>query len=387
MTRRASTASHRAKALGRPPAAEGGVPPIRFVPPYPPSWIDRLTAVIDRLPGPSWLAYVAAAFVMNLLLSAAHWLTGASPLGRFDRVHFLLAAAIPFALGIVDYLDREALKALEEFRPALRASDAEVLLFRYRLVTIPAWTAVWSGLAFIVVAVAVGSGVPLLTRETPLGSGSANPLAGALLLLGVAPTPLATTLGVLIVIAMFFTEGAAVYHILNQMVTISRIYTHHTNVDLFRLAPLYAFSRHTARTSIVLLGAGLFGFLLVPGLYTAGVIVMSIFFLALVMATFILPLAGAHRLLGQEKERLLTENGAMLKATVAELHRRVASGRLRDMDNMNKAMASLEIEHAALARIPTWPWEPGTVRSVVAAVLLPVFLYAVQQILSRTLGG
>ena len=28
--------------------------------PYPPSWVDRLMAWIDRLPGPPWLFYLAA---------------------------------------------------------------------------------------------------------------------------------------------------------------------------------------------------------------------------------------------------------------------------------------------------------------------------------------
>ncbi len=55
------------------------------------------------------------------------------------------------------------------------------------------------------------------------------------------------------------------------------------------------------------------------------------------------------------------------------------------MDDMNKTMASLEIEHAVLIRIPPWPWEPGTVCGAAVAVLLPVFLYGAQQILNRAL--
>lgn len=57
------------------------------------------------------------------------------------------------------------------------------------------------------------------------------------------------------------------------------------------------------------------------------------------------------------------------------------------MDTMNKAMASLEIERAALVRVPTWPWDPGTLRTVIAALLLPIIIWLIQYGLERLMGG
>lgn len=70
-----------------------------------------------------------------------------------------------------------------------------------------------------------------------------------------------------------------------------------------------------------------------------------------------------------------------METGVSELHRRMAHNEPTRMDDLNKALAALEIEHASLARVPTWPWPPGTLRGVVAAVLLPVAIWLIQQVL------
>jgi hypothetical protein len=330
---------------------------------------------------------LVAVLILDLLLSGLHWMSGALPVGDFVRGHFVLAATIPVALGLVDYLDREALKAVEEFRPALRANESDYLSFRYRLVTVPARAAWWAGLAFVLVSVVVGNGAPTLAGVPGTVPASYNPLDGGLRLMGIARAPATTVAGMILILAFFLAEGAAIYHVFNQMAVISRILTHHTKVDLFRLAPLYAFSRHTARTSIVMLGAALAGFAIVPEFAgQAGVLVMSGLLIVVVAAAFVLPLTGAHRLLIREKERLITENGALFREALKELHQRVASGQIRDMDNMNKALASLEIERAALMRIPTWPWEPGTVRGVIVALVLPILVWLIQLSLGRLLA-
>ena len=57
------------------------------------------------------------------------------------------------------------------------------------------------------------------------------------------------------------------------------------------------------------------------------------------------------------------------------------------MDNLNKAMASLEIEYTAIKRISTWPWNPETPRLVLAALLFPVVVWLTQWVLQHVLGG
>jgi len=105
------------------------------------------------------------------------------------------------------------------------------------------------------------------------------------------------------------------------------------------------------------------------------------------VATFLLPLVGIHRHLVREKDRMLEEAGRRMEAGVAELHRRMDKNELARMDDLNKALSSLEIERAALERVPTWPWERGTLRSLVAAILIPLLIFVIQAVLQRYLAG
>ena len=89
---------------------------------------------------------------------------------------------------------------------------------------------------------------------------------------------------------------------------------------------------------------------------------------------FIWPLRGVHNLLVEEKQRLLAECTRRQETAIIQLHQGVDTNNMEEMDHLNKAMASLEIEHATLSRISTWPWQPETVRWVVAALLFPVII-------------
>jgi hypothetical protein len=70
---------------------------------------------------------------------------------------------------------------------------------------------------------------------------------------------------------------------------------------------------------------------------------------------------------------------------VAELHQRVDKKAMTKMDDLNKTLASLELERAALQRIPTWPWETGTLRGVAATLVLPLVIWLIQFALQRLL--
>jgi hypothetical protein len=56
------------------------------------------------------------------------------------------------------------------------------------------------------------------------------------------------------------------------------------------------------------------------------------------------------------------------------------------MDEIHKALVTIDLEAAALEKIPTWPWPRGMFRNLLAAFLLPVFLWLVQFGLQRLLG-
>jgi hypothetical protein len=183
----------------------------------------------------------------------------------------------------------------------------------------------------------------------------------------------------------WWTGGTLVLHTIRRLILVARIYKRHTNVDLFRQGPLYALSRLTAQTTIGAVFV-VYSIATVPtymatrvGYVTVAMIVVLAF------ASFALPLVGIHRVLASEKDRLLEGISDRLRSTGAELHRRIDQNLYRGMDELNKAMAGLEIERNMIAAMPTWPWQPDTLRTLLIALLLPVVVWVTQVLLQRVL--
>ncbi len=337
---------------------------------YPPSWIDRFNARVTRLPGLAWVYYLGIGLALFTIQTTVFWSEGAYPVGAFIPAHGFIAGLTPAILALVHYLDNRADVALTALRPALKATETECSELYYRLTTLPARPALLASLAgaIFVVLIIEGLGRPSSFQ-------------------GLATSPISATLVYCMYVALWWVVGAFLYHTVHQLRVIDHIYTEHTRIDLLRMRPIYAFSSVTALTAVSLTSM-IYGWAaLNPGMLQNPmnfVVILPITGLALV--AFIWPLLGAHRLLVREKERMLDEASLRFEAAIAELHRRMDKGQLEDMDNLNKAIASLEIERNTWNRIPTWPWEPETVRLLITALALPLGVWIIQYLLQRVLG-
>ena len=356
-----------------------------FRPPYPPSWFDRLTARVDRLPGPPWGFYAILAVGLALSISAVQWREGAYSAGTFNPGHVWIGVSLAYLLGLMHYLDRAASSAIASFRPLLSSTDTasraavqEQSTFdtlSYQLATLPPRPALLATIA--------GAAVASIWFAIDVASGTIPPY-----LAGTAGTALSTASIMIVFIPGNGLAGLLVYHTIHQLVHVSRIYTKHARIDIYHLQPLYALSLPGAFTAL-----GLIAFVYVLSAITPTtaaanpvVIGLSLVFAVIAGATFALPLLGAHRRLVAEKKVSLAEVSSRFKATTVELHRQLDRGRLVQMDHLNKALASLQIEQDLLHKIPTWPWEPGAVRAVVGALLLPLAVWAIELVLARLLG-
>jgi hypothetical protein len=76
---------------------------------------------------------------------------------------------------------------------------------------------------------------------------------GDIRVLGLAATPLSEAVAGVLLAATWWITGVFIYHTVRQLVIIHRIYTQDTQIDFYRLTPLYAFSHHTQRTAIGIL--------------------------------------------------------------------------------------------------------------------------------------
>jgi hypothetical protein len=340
---------------------------------YPPSWVDRLTGWVEGLPGPAWLYYAGVALVLILVRAAVGWSDGSYPVGTFFPVHVLDAGSILYWLCVLHYLDKVAASALANFRAVLTVDGAGYEELRYRLTTMPALPVLaWSlvGLAFGV------SFLHLMVPEQQLQS------------LKYFTSPAATAVDVSMHGLGWMFNAIFAYHTVQQLRLVSRIYTRHTNVNVFETDPLYALSRVSAVTAVAVLFLTYLYLVMWANwqFKTAADATVALAFVLVALATFVWPLWGAHRLLQDEKTQRKRAVARRIEALADDLHSRLDRRDLKEMDRVKDALDSLVAERGVLDKVSTWPWEPETMRVVVTALLLPVVLWIVTRILERFVG-
>src|SRR6478609_5725144 len=111
--------------------------------PYPPSWVDRLTDRVRRLPLPWWLVYLAVGVVLTfgymiLVLSSEVWRYGLIDLSAIVVYGVLNGMTLPYILALIHFLDNSAEEALARFRPVMTVDDAGYEKLRYQITTLPA---------------------------------------------------------------------------------------------------------------------------------------------------------------------------------------------------------------------------------------------------------
>jgi hypothetical protein len=72
---------------------------------------------------------------------------------------------------------------------------------------------------------------------------------------------------------------------------------------------------------------------------------------------------------------------------MAESHKRLDEGHVESIGELNTALSGLEMQRNAIMAIPTWPWQPETVRLLITALALPLGLWIAQYVLQRALGS
>jgi hypothetical protein len=327
---------------------------------------------VDQLPIPAWFFYALIGLFGAVGYAALEWHEGQYPTGTFYPLHVFLPLGASYVLAMTYYLDRYAGAAFDQFRPALNVnSEQEEALLRFRLTTLPARSTFYMTL--------IGVGIASLTFLIPSTQRAQ--------LYNYADTPLSGFIHTTLWILTWVVGGAFLYHEIHQLRTINVIFTQYTRINLYQPRPLYALMRLCWISAI---GIGIHGIasLAVAPTSASGMaaVTQAIGVLPapiLPVLVFFLPLWGIHRLLAVEKGRLLDNNQAAIEYVVNEVHQRVRAKPQDDIDYLQKLLNSLETEARLLKGIPTWPWPTETLRSVIATLFLPFFIWLIQQFLLR----
>jgi hypothetical protein len=175
------------------------------------------------------------------------------------------------------------------------------------------------------------------------------------------------------------------YHTIRQLRLVSRIHASAARIDLFQPSPLYAFSRLTSQTAIGLILLQSPSILFIS--WTEPTAIFGVVWIGLIAiiatAAFVLPLQGMHDRIAAEKERLQADAGNRIEATIGVIHGSVDARDFSQADQLQNALAALIAERDLVKRLPTWPWEAGTLGAVASAVLLPIGLWVLTRFLER----
>lgn len=330
--------------------------------PYKPSWIDLLINWIEKLPVPAWIFYLVFAIVLVLVQVLFLWLDGGQYAEQLLPVIIFNGLLTPFALALIQVLDNLAETALNTMRPILDMSESEFEQYEFRLANMPFLAPLVVGVAMVVFVFVMESVWVVPIRYAALEQ-----------------IPVFAVVYNIIDKSSAFLLGILIYHTIMQLRLVNSINSNHIRVNLFQLGPLQAFSRVTAATAVGLL-IGIYGWMLInPDLLSDPISLGFVaFFTIMAAAVFLWPLVGAHRLMQKEKESMLHSIDLQFEAVFAKFNQRIQDDDYTAIEQLNGTIASLEIQQRKIMAIPTWPWGPGTVRSVFTAIALPLVLRVLQ---------
>ncbi len=336
--------------------------------PYTPSWQNRFFYTMSKLPipkpGVAVLLFVAIAFLNHLV----PWAEGKLPWGKVDANQFTFHIWFLVVFLAFDYFVSYSKKAMAVFRPAISVSDKEYDLLTYRFINLSN-RAGWVITFVSLLIAAVGLGTSFFPAYLLSGF--------SLLMISISLVFMASLVFALIV--NFF----------RQFGLIVKLYARVTRINIFHLHSLYAFAGFTSRLGIFLMLTGVLSYLTnvvfaEENPQIGGFLFFTTLNLTTAIGAFILPLGGIHARLVEEKERVSKENDQRLEAAYHKLHRNLDKNQLKDITEVRGSISALLDLRHEIEKISTWPWEPGTLRNFIFALLVPMTAWVIQQVLLRT---
>ena len=329
------------------------------------SWVDRLTLWIDGRPWPVWLFYIALGIVAQVLFNVIFWIDGSVPLWKNVIIPSMFFPLAVLGLAFYHYLSKAGSKALRNYRPLIEADEDEIKKIDRALNYLPSranWIVLFWAMAGSILYVFFGSNT-----------------FGELVPHTILPISVVYILSVLTVMPTF----SLFFRIIRQVRILQDLHKRATNINLLYLEPAHAFARLTAGA-----GGGLILLLVLSNLYNPELssganlpgMVLGVLFGVLI---FVVPLIGMRNRLIKEKSQRLKEISELLQLTLERIHGKVQNQTSTDIAEAQATMRTLIEERDLIAKVSTWPWDPGTIKGFTSTLVLPIALWFITHFLGK----
>jgi hypothetical protein len=323
---------------------------------------STLQALDDLTIAPAWLSLALALLASAGLLLAEiasgrlEWLAADTPDGlRNVRLAFGLIALVAYLPTATHYVIRGARRTADKVRPLLARDDANVRAEVDAIGTQPAAAFRWAGWGGVLLALLI----PLLI-DLPRGEFSYALDQPVETIWHRVATPIVGWWG-----------GRLVYVIGLESRRLSNLASGLRTIDLFDLEPLLPFARQGLTHALLLIGfVSIFA---VMSLFEAGLGLTAglLTLLTLPVAFFglLLPVRGAHRIIRNEKQRLIAWCQPRLIALQADFDAAPNASVLRELADVLTFRTHLEA-------VREWPFDVSVVSRFLLYLVIPLGSWA-----------
>jgi hypothetical protein len=327
----------------------------KFVEPYKPSLIHAVYRWIDRLPGPYWLFSIVFLVMTGLLNLIVAWKENVIAFGEINWSYAFTGFFFAYYFFANDFLYRVANNSVLEFLTILDTPENRRRQILFEFTHIPARAST----IFFILGAIIG------------------------LILGIYLLPTASELNYAfpeLEIPMYSLSMGMVfitlYGVIRALGLINQLFDEKIKIDIFDQTSIYAISRYSAWLIIVVAISSSLQFVLIPSFteITATVLLITIIPWILALLIFWLPLRGVNLKLVSEKRRLLRDVNLRVKTNFDLLHSKMDNHEYQNIADVREMIAGLQVEREYIKSISTWPWQTSTFTGLLTAVVLPVLV-------------
>jgi hypothetical protein len=336
---------------------------------FQPSWVDRLIAWIERQKLPDGVIYLSIFLLIVLVTHILYWVESPVAFGTVVPTIFIDSIWLAYMLILLHILKRTSRRALRDFNIPLAIDSDEYDLLTERFTNMPARPVFFISLIFFVFFVVISFQYPVIVDV-------------------VLRHPVSIFIWELSFAGSYIFLPIFVFYSVRQLKLVNQIYSRVENIQIFSLQPYYGMANVTTQLSLI------WFFTISLNVFVEGVVgtqsmslnllvIVTVALATLALLMFLVPLIGIHNQINREKNLALEGNGRQIEALYAKLYDALQLDELKRVADIEGGLIALFAMREKLTKVPAWPWMPGTPGRFISAILLPLGLGILQQILSR----